>query len=864
LQLKKHYLGKDRLQKQALTMPENIILNELRRLILLKVGIKIVSPSDCKSISIEIQKELNKAISETTIKRLFGFAEIKSQFSRYTVNTLKEFVSDQYLDDNFSSVSIFPDYSESLDAVIQKAKKITLNTIKHIRNRCSLPYEMTIGRRFAKYDFEYFYLSEQSFTSFVSPPGYGKSILLSHLINDLFIKEGAIHKNDVILFINAIDLFDSQYQSTSIEDRIKSNLNILPSTDLIAYFTENYQINNTKLTIVVDGFPELLVNNISKPRVFEKIINFISEIDDALSIKLVLSMRSTMWNRFYETIKTIAFIKKKWFKGSYFNIKENSNVPALTIDEIEEIFKKISPSENIAISEKLKMQLKYPFHIHWYYQLKEKYPDFNSNTNILFYEIIDQFIQDKIYQSNYATEKILYCKKIIQLTNFGRNISNVLKSDLIKDLYIFKNAYMELLADGILMEEKIYENGVHLEYVRFIQPHILEYFLFLELLDVYDHEMDENFFNNLNNEYYGIHVRFQLLQWSIRFSLSTNRFENIKYILDLNLTNYEKNYLIYFIAENLNYVIKKNPDIKNQTGSKCIHHIVIKHLIHFDFIDSSYKDAINALLLSVDEDNNAIIYHAILSILDCLSLDQDLMLARIEKLDTLIYNREQWYIDPGEVCKFIYLKTKGIALTNDSITIKIEEFKKNPTIILKSGKTLPDSITILSILLMLLTNLFYGNPKEAIKIINSVITIYPKLLISRKPFAIYLLNLLATAKAKTNPDEKTEQMERILTYAINNQNNVTLYAQSLFQSLKAVQYKNRKQYDMALKIAYECIEIYKRNNLIVNEIYAYNLIINIYQAMGNAEMANTTTYIKMNILEAKKIHTAPFHSISNN
>jgi len=845
-------------------MPENIILNELRRLILLKVAIKIVSPSDCKSISIQIQKELNKAISETTIKRLFGFAEIKSQFSRYTINTLKEFVSDQYLDDNFSSVSIFPDYSENLDSVIQKAKAITLNTIKHVRNRCSLPYEMTISRRFAKYDFEYFYLSEQSFTSFVSPPGYGKSILLSHLINDLFIKDDAIHKNDVILFINAIDIFDSQYQSISLEDRIKSKLNILPSTDLTAYFNEQYQINNTKLITVVDGFPELLVNNVSKPRVFEKIIDFISEIDDALSIKLVLSMRSTMWNRFYETIRGIAFIKKKWFKGSYFNIKENSNVPSLTIDEIEEIFKKINPAEHIVISEKLKVQLKYPFHIHWYYQLKEKYPDFNSNTNILFYEIIDHFIQDKIYQSNYATEKILYCKKIIQLTNFGRNINNVLKSDLIKDLYIFKNAYMELLADGILMEEKHHENGIYLEYVRFIQPNVLEYFLFLELLDVYDHEMDEVFFKNLNNEYYGIHVRFQLLQWSVRFSLSTNRFENIKYILDLNLSNYEKNYLIYFIAENLNYVIKKNPEIKNQIESKGIHHIVIKHLIHFDFIDSSYKDAINALLLSVDDDENAIFYHTILSILDCLSLDQDLMLARIEKLDSLIYSREQWYIDPIKVLRFIYLKTNGIAVNNDELIIKIEEFKNNPKVIFNRGKSLPDSAATLSILLMLLTNLFYGNPHEAIKIINSVIKIYPKIFISRKPFAIYLLNLLATAKAKTNPDEKTDQMERILTHAITNKSNVTLYAQSLFQSLKAIQYKNRKEYDNALKTAYECIEIYKRNNLIINEIYAYNLIINIYQAIGNTEMANTTTYIKMNILEGKKIHAAPFHSISNN
>ena len=59
-------------------MPEIVILDNLKRLILIKTGIKIISPSDCKFISISIQKELHKSISETTIKRLFGFAEIKN------------------------------------------------------------------------------------------------------------------------------------------------------------------------------------------------------------------------------------------------------------------------------------------------------------------------------------------------------------------------------------------------------------------------------------------------------------------------------------------------------------------------------------------------------------------------------------------------------------------------------------------------------------------------------------------------------------------------------------------------------------------------------------------------------------------
>lgn len=846
-------------------MPENIVLDELRRLILLKVGIHIINPSDCKAISIQIQRELNKTISETTIKRIFGFAEIKNQFSRYTINVLKEFVNGQGIETDSLAMAVFPEYSDNLNTVVQKAKSISLNTIKHIKNRSNLPYEMTIGRKFAKYDFDYFYLSEQSFTAFISQPGYGKSILLSHLVYNLFIIDDAPYQNDAIFFINAVDLFSNQHENFSIEDLIKVKLGINQSTDLIAYFNEQYQIHQQKLLIIIDGFPELLVSKVSKPKIFEKIINLISEIDDSSGIKLVLSMRSTMWNRFYQLIRTRTFITSKWFKGSYYNLNENSNIPALTPYETEEILKKINPFEQITISEKLKDQLKFPFHIYWYYQLKEKYPDFDSYTNIVFYEIVDHFIQEKVYQSNYATEKNLYCKRLIQLANFGLNDNIVLKSDLIKDISAFKNAYMELLADGILMEVKQYENGIYLEYVKFVQPHVFEYFLFLELLDLFNYRLNEDFFEHINREYIGNPCRFQLLQWSLRFALRNDNFEAVGHILGVNLTNYEKNYLIYFIAENFSYLSKENAAITTQLEQNGIHKVLIKHLINFDFVDSTYKDAISSLLLIVKDPENAVFYHTILGIFECLSLDQGLLFARIEKLETLNYDAEKWLIDPHVALEIIYLKNKGMTLVKSDMLLKIENFKSDPFSLNNQGKELPSAKDVLSFLLMVTINLFYGSPAEVTKIINSISTLYPKLFTSKKPFAIYLLNVLAVAKAKIKPDPKTDQMEVILSNLMTKKyKTTTLYAQTLFQSLKAYQYKNKMEYEKALKLAYENIEIYKRNNLAIHEISSYNLVINIFKAMGNNEMANNYTFIKMNILDNKSVNTAPFHSTLGN
>ncbi|WP_448636407.1 hypothetical protein [Pedobacter panaciterrae] len=172
-------------------------------------------------------------------------------------------------------------------------------------------------------------------------------------------------------------------------------------------------------------------------------------------------MRSTTWIKFYDRIRHSAYLKTKWFPGNYFNVNDVSNVPPLTEKEVDLILTKINKIDPKGINSKLKAQLKFPFHIQLYYQLKEEDPYFNYSTNITFYELISRFIQDKIYRSNYYTEKILFLKKIIQLTDYGKKGNSVPKDDLISELSAFKNAYMELLSEGILMEEKASKNSTH-------------------------------------------------------------------------------------------------------------------------------------------------------------------------------------------------------------------------------------------------------------------------------------------------------------------------------------------------------------------------------------------------------------------
>jgi hypothetical protein len=64
----------------------------LKKYVLVKAGISTLSPGDCKLIALDIKKATGNIVSETTLKRFFGFANKKYNLSKFTINTLSEYV----------------------------------------------------------------------------------------------------------------------------------------------------------------------------------------------------------------------------------------------------------------------------------------------------------------------------------------------------------------------------------------------------------------------------------------------------------------------------------------------------------------------------------------------------------------------------------------------------------------------------------------------------------------------------------------------------------------------------------------------------------------------------------------------------
>lgn len=64
---------------------------ELKNKVKSRAGIDYTAPSDCKKIADDIFESTHKKVSETTIKRFFGFASNKHGLSKYTLSVLREY-----------------------------------------------------------------------------------------------------------------------------------------------------------------------------------------------------------------------------------------------------------------------------------------------------------------------------------------------------------------------------------------------------------------------------------------------------------------------------------------------------------------------------------------------------------------------------------------------------------------------------------------------------------------------------------------------------------------------------------------------------------------------------------------------------
>lgn len=408
---------------------------------------------------------------------------------------------------------------------------------------------------------------------------------------------------------------------------------------------------------------------------------------------------------------------------------------------------------------------------------------------------------------------------------------------------------MELLSDGILMEEKRFEDFHPREFVRFIHPHIFEYFLFIELLEKFHLQVDFDFFAYIQSAFECSNIRFQLLQWTIRFIVRIGDFKSLKHIFQLGLDQFELNYLILFIAENLKYRSKYSPDTIRLLKEHELHEVIIAELINFDLVDSSYKESITLLADVSDSVEHRSIYIALLTVLDILSLDEDKITARIAELKS--FHPTQWVVNPHEATKLIYAKLSNKPVERSQLLIDIQSL--NPEF-LNHGRAF-NTQTGISYLFAILLSSFYGNQEFTVNIVKTIAQIHPDVFSKRSPFSIFMLSIMGVCKAQFAPGQKTDQLENILFNLHQNKTRfkTTQYSFYILKMMQAYQLQTNGNLTQAIQYCEECIQVFKRNQLNMNCLLMYNLLISIYAELNSYTKVNEFKYERLCFMEERKI-----------
>jgi hypothetical protein len=263
-------------------------------------------------------------------------------------------------------------------------------------------------------------------------------------------------------------------------------------SELIGFFKKNPDKREGRFVIIVDGIDE----HLAKSNYFKTFIDFLYSIEENNFVKLVFALRTNSWINLQPAIYGSASLTKLWYTGLFYDDDTLSNVPSLNT---EEVLYALSNIENKTInkadvSPPLLTQFKTPFWLQVYFKLKDENHHLELNNPLLCYELINYFLERRVFLAKKSTEKIFLLKKISDSISEGSKKLRVSKEKILSYINCYPDAYEELLQAGIIIEEKRLSTAIPTEIVRFLNDDIYTYFLFIQITDKFAYKPDKSFF----------------------------------------------------------------------------------------------------------------------------------------------------------------------------------------------------------------------------------------------------------------------------------------------------------------------------------------------------------------------------------
>jgi hypothetical protein len=568
------------------------MVRELKEHIELRFGRKVVLQKDCIELSDSILNETGHLISSSTLRRIFGFLSTNSNPTRATLDILSQYCGYTNWSDFQVKTRNYGQSTSLLDLWFKAhevARSISSKTIDRINK--SNDSTFAVNRVFVEERIEDFLNSKYSAMAIIGPGGYGKTTLLAKWYERV-IKQKAYQK-DIIVFIQAALLENCLLQELIVEEWF-FNLLGLPSN----FFTSKPTSKpiSERLILVIDSFEELETLGSKGDKICTLLHQLVNGLSTNENVKVIVSTRLNIW----EDKFCGSNVSEKWFMTQKNNLSaEGANFPPLTDEEIQEILdntinkKYLSRQLVETFSEELRQTISHPYFLQLL--LNTFNPD-GSLTTLSRLDLLNNFIKNQVYTTNFADEKIDLLNKIIELTDYGKKGISTIKNDLREYFPIhlklagnYYSAYNELLSFGIITES-LTENrfGSYVKMVRISHPQIFE-MLIVQKLAHMNGGVTFDLFRRIEKEYANSYLLPSLTILAFQLAYRDRNTEALTPFFSLSRETLEK----VFKTFDIQMVLRKDEFMrrklfpsffKNETAQK----FLLENFVDLDAITGSF------------------------------------------------------------------------------------------------------------------------------------------------------------------------------------------------------------------------------------------------------------------------------------
>lgn len=722
-------------------------IQQLQLEVLQKFNVHQLQPSDCKDLSAVVRDSTGKIVSETTIKRFFGFAAQTFNFSVYTLNALSEYAGFQnwefFLEHYRQQQSPQKEFHPKWKEVKSKTGKISFYTAEAIKNNCGMEFTRTAART-DTIPFRHFLESDAAVSVILGPAGSGKSISLVQAVESFWLNESCLCPNDICLFVHLHQLNTLINRGFSMEDWLDNQLNLGEGENILDYFEMHSNEKDGRFVLIVDGLDEKVIGADKLRIIYSKLMDLIFSRARTPWLKVILAARPEAWNALYTPLGIHG--SACWPPAPEERIEQPDSVqifalPALSPLEVGTVLKNHGlPEETVStLSEPFVRLLEFPPFLQLSCTLMDTAAFPLIHEDSLVYNIIGHYVRGKVMNSPDYGLKIAIIRRIMDDT---QNLKIKIPPGQVRlfsgDMRV-QEAYRKLLSDHILEEDNQEgQRSIPVKRVRFRNDYIARFFIATFCLSSHNGDINTELYHDLFSGGEQCQDQTGVLQWILLYAIDQGAYDAIGRLFCQTGSLSRKALLYEFLlvqpVADERYVRLLQSLLEDQAFKVYFLRNHVCYEVRGNRRNFLYKPLMKALTREEDRINVACAYFLSgMHQLDAGVIDTQVAMLRSASLPL---NREGSALHPAELCLFIHQCLMG--KTPDPLTrAKIDQFEEYMVLLDHTILSLKDE---LSVYLLMTCALLLGEYKYLERITEYVFTEVPSLKMrSHDPFRLLAL-----------------------------------------------------------------------------------------------------------------------------